>query len=138
MTAAGATADGARGRGSILVVEDDPDLLSLMEMILEGDGYRVRTAREGREALARVEQELPALVFLDMRMPGMNGWEFAREFRARHGAACPIVVVTAAEDARRRAEEIAAQGWLAKPFEIGDVLAAAARWTAGAGADAPR
>jgi CheY-like chemotaxis protein len=58
----------------------------------------------------------------------MNGWEFAREFRARHGAECPIVVVTAAEDARRRAEEIDAQGWLAKPFEIADVLAAAARY----------
>ncbi len=112
---------------SILVVEDDPDLLALMEMILDGEGYRVRTAREGREALVRVAEEMPGLVFLDMRMPGMNGWEFAREFRSRHGAACPIVVVTAAEDARRRAEEIAAQGWLAKPFEIADVLAAATR-----------
>jgi CheY-like chemotaxis protein len=112
---------------SILVVEDDPDLLSLMEMILQGDGFRVRTARDGREALARVAEEMPGLVFLDMRMPGMNGWEFAREFRDRHGAGCPIVVVTAAEDARKRAEEIAAQGWLAKPFEIADVLAAAAR-----------
>jgi CheY-like chemotaxis protein len=88
----------------------------------------VRTARDGREALARVKEEMPSLVFLDMRMPGMNGWEFAGEFRARHGADCPIVVVTAAEDARRRAEEIDAQGWLAKPFEIADVLAAAARY----------
>jgi CheY-like chemotaxis protein len=80
---------------------------------------------------------MPGLVFLDMRMPGMNGWEFAREFRARHGTSCPIVVVTAAEDARRRAEEIAAQGWLAKPFEIADVLAAAARHVgAPAGRDA--
>ncbi len=124
-------------RGAILVVEDDPDLLALMEMILEGEGYRVRTAREGGEALARVKEEMPSLVFLDMRMPGMNGWEFAREFRARHGAACPIVVVTAAEDARRRAEEIAAQGWLAKPFEIADVLAAAARYVGEPAAPAP-
>jgi CheY-like chemotaxis protein len=66
-------------------------------------------------------------VFLDMRMPGMNGWEFAREFRARHGRAAPIVVVTAAENARARAEEIAADGWLAKPFDLEDVLRAAAR-----------
>ncbi len=124
---------GAAG-ASILVVEDDPDLLALMEMILGDQGYRVRTAREGGEALARVGEEMPRLVFLDMRMPGMNGWDFAREFRARHGAACPIVVVTAAEDARRRAQEIAAQGWLAKPFEIADVLAAAARY---AGAPTP-
>ncbi len=121
---------------SILVVEDDPDLLALMEMILDGEGYRVRTAREGGEALVRVAEEMPGLVFLDMRMPGMNGWEFAREFRSRHGAPCPIVVVTAAEDARRRAEEIAAQGWLAKPFEISDVLAAARYAGAPAGREA--
>lgn len=129
-----AGASGAPGGAPILVVEDDPDLLSLMEMILCDDGYRVRTAREGGEALARVKEELPSLVFLDMRMPGMNGWDFAREFRARHGAAVPIVVVTAAEDARRRAEEIAAQGWLAKPFEIDDVLQAAARYARRPGA----
>jgi CheY-like chemotaxis protein len=57
-----------------------------------------------------------------MRMPGMNGWEFAREFRTRHGRGCPIVVVTAAENARQRAEEIGAEGWLAKPFDLRDVI----------------
>ncbi len=111
----------------ILVVEDDPDLLALVEMILSEAGYRVRTAREGRAALARVAEEMPALVLLDMRMPGMNGWDFAREFRARHGRPCPVVVVTASEDARRRAEEIDADGWIAKPFDLDEVLAVAAR-----------
>jgi CheY-like chemotaxis protein len=77
---------------------------------------------------------MPALVLLDMRMPGMNGWEFAREFRSRHGRAAPIVVVTAAEDARSRAEEIEADGWLAKPFDLEDVLAIAKRHTAPRGA----
>ena len=57
----------------------------------------------------------------------MNGWEFAREFRARHGRACPIVVVTAAENARERADEIGADGWLAKPFDLDDVLRMAER-----------
>jgi CheY-like chemotaxis protein len=104
------------------VVEDDPDLLALMELVLSGAGHRVRTAPEGAAALERIAEELPGLIFLDMRMPGMNGWEFAREFRARHGHACPIVVVTAAENARERAEEIGADGWLAKPFELDDVL----------------
>lgn len=111
----------------ILVVEDDPDLSALVEMILRDAGYRVRTAPEGRAALAAVAEEMPGLVFLDMRMPGMNGWDFAREFRERHGRAAPIVVVTAAEDARARAEEIGADGWIAKPFELEDVLDAAAR-----------
>lgn len=120
----------------ILVVEDDPDLLALVEMILSDAGYRVRTASDGRAALARVAEEMPALVFLDMRMPGMNGWEFAREFRARHGRAAPIVVVTAAENARDRAEEIGAEGWLAKPFELDDVLRAAERHAGRPGVDA--
>ena len=124
----------AHGRG-VLVVEDDPDLLALMEMILSEAGRRVRTARDGVAALERVDEELPALIFLDMRMPGMNGWDFAREFRARYGRPCPIVVVTAAEDARLRAEEIGADAWLAKPFDIDDVLAIADRYLGPAGAE---
>ncbi|HVI96458.1 MAG TPA: response regulator [Anaeromyxobacter sp.] len=110
----------------VLVVEDDPDLLALMEMILQDAGHHVRTAPEGRAALARVAEEMPGVILLDMRMPGMNGWEFAREFRARHGRASPIVVVTAAENAAARAAEIGAEGWLAKPFDVGDVLSAVA------------
>jgi CheY-like chemotaxis protein len=111
----------------VLVVEDDADLVSLMELVLSDAGYRVRTAPEGGAALARVAEEMPGLILLDMRMPGMNGWEFAREFRARHGRAAPIIVVTAAENARARAAEVEADGWLSKPFEIDDVLRMVAR-----------
>jgi CheY-like chemotaxis protein len=115
----------------VLVVEDDPDLLSLVEMILVDAGYRVRTARDGRAALDRVGEGMPGLILLDMRMPVMNGWEFAREFRARYGRPAPIVVVTAAENARARAEEIDADGWLAKPFDLADVLSAVERHVGG-------
>jgi CheY-like chemotaxis protein len=104
------------------VVEDDSDLVALMELVLTDAGYQVRTAPEGGAAHARVAEQMPGLILLDMRMPGMNGWEFAREFRARHGRAAPIVVVTAAENARARAAEVEADGWLSKPFEIDDVL----------------
>ncbi len=121
-------------RAPILVVEDDPDLLALMEMILVEAGRPVRTAPEGGAALERAREALPALIFLDMRMPGMNGWDFAREFRARYGRACPIVVVTAAENARQRAEEIGADAWLAKPFDIDEVLALVDRFLGPAGA----
>jgi DNA-binding response OmpR family regulator len=106
----------------VLVVEDDQDLSSLLEMVLADAGHRVRTAPDGRAALAAVAAEMPGVILLDMRMPVMNGWEFAREFRARYGRACPIVVVTAAENARLRAEEIGAEDWLAKPFDLDDVL----------------
>jgi CheY-like chemotaxis protein len=106
----------------ILVVEDDPDLLALEAEILTSAGYRVATAVDGLQALERAEAEPPALVLLDMRMPRMDGWKFAAAFRERFGDACPIVVVTAAEDARGRAEEVGAAGFLAKPFELDDVL----------------
>jgi len=130
----------ADGERTVLVVEDDPDLSALLAVILTEAGYPVMTAGDGIEALERVAERLPGLVLLDMRMPRMNGWEFAREFRARHGHAAPIVVVTAAENARLRAEEIEADGWLEKPFELDQVMREVARFIGpapGAAAHAP-
>jgi len=112
----------------VLVVEDDPDLLALVEMILADAGYAVTLACDGLQALARVEERMPGVILLDMRMPVMNGWEFAREYRARYGHAAPIVVVTAAEDARARAQEIGADAWLEKPFDVDDVVRMVARF----------
>jgi two-component system chemotaxis response regulator CheY len=106
----------------VMLVEDDDDLRDLEAMILEGAGYRVVTAREGEEALERVAQEMPAMIFLDMRMPGMDGWAFAREFRARHDHGAPLVVVTAESNVRSRAEEIRAEGFLGKPFAADELM----------------
>lgn len=110
-------------RRAVLVVEDDVDLLGMVQLILEGGGYRVVTAGEGGEALDKIAQEMPGLILLDMKMPGMDGWEFGRLYRARYDRQAPIVVLTAAEDARRRAEEIGAEDYLGKPFELDDLLA---------------
>jgi CheY-like chemotaxis protein len=117
----------ARGDGLILLVEDDDDLLEVEIDILEHAGFRVASAHEGREALALVAREMPDVIFLDMRMPGMDGWAFAREFRARHNHDAPIVVVSAAANAQNRAVEIAAEGALSKPFEAVDFIKAARR-----------
>ncbi len=102
----------------VLVVEDDFDLRGLVELVLEEAGYRVVTAGDGQEALQVVAVEMPAMILLDMKMSGMNGWEFAREFRARYHRQAPIVVLTAAPDAQERAAEIEAEGYLGKPFEL--------------------
>lgn len=107
----------------VLVVEDDSDLLGMVRLVLEGAGYRVVTAAEGAEALQMVAEEMPALILLDMKMPGMDAWEFSRHFRARYDRQAPIVVLTAAENARRRAEEIGAESYLGKPFEIAELVA---------------
>ncbi len=117
--------------GTILVVDDNEELRTLLELLLLEAGYPVETAVDGREALRRVGERMPAVILLDMRMPGMDGWTFAREFRARHGKACPIVVVTAAENARQRAAEVDADGFLGKPFEIEDLLRTVERYGRG-------
>src|SRR5438105_1395553 len=113
--------------GPILVIDDDPDILSTVADILEYEGYRVERATNGAEGLAAVERTLPKLVLLDMRMPVLDGWNFARILKER-GIRLPILVMTAAQDARRWAQEIGAEGYVAKPFDLLDLLAAVERF----------
>ncbi len=105
----------------ILVVEDDTALATVVATVLADEGYQVATAANGREALALAEQHEPRLILLDMRMPIMNGWEFASAY-AQRGHHSAILVMTAAEDAGRWAAEIGAQGYLAKPFDLDDLI----------------
>ncbi|OJT19072.1 hypothetical protein BO221_36800 [Archangium sp. Cb G35] len=106
----------------ILVVDDDPDMQDVMALALEAGDYQVCRASNGQEALEQVEACAPDLILLDMRMPVMDGWTFAAELRRRHGHRVPIVVCTAAEDARRRGLEVGAVGCLSKPFELEEML----------------
>jgi CheY-like chemotaxis protein len=107
----------------ILVIDDDPDVLSTIVDILEFEGYLVERATNGAEGLKVLERTHPRLILLDMRMPVLNGWDFARTLQER-GIKLPILVMTAAQDARRWAQEVGAQGYIAKPFELPDLLAA--------------
>ena len=70
---------------------------------------------------------MPDLIVLDMRMPIMDGWEFARRYRELPGPHAPIIVFTAARDAGERASEIAADAYLSKPVSLDDLLDLAAR-----------
>lgn len=110
------------------MVDDDPSIVAVVSDILIAEGHEVVSAENGAEALMKANGE--ALVLLDMRMPVLDGWGFAREFRAS-GKRSPIVVMTAAENARRWAEEIGAEGYLAKPFEIDALIAAVERYATG-------
>ena len=102
---------------SVLVVEDDPSLRELLAIMLEAEGHEVDTAANGKEALERIDSRSPALILLDMSMPVMDGWQFCRELDRRTGPRPRIVVVTAATDPAKRADEVHADGWLAKPFD---------------------
>jgi CheY-like chemotaxis protein len=106
----------------ILIVDDDHAVLETVTEILREEGYAVLPAASSLEALSLVVGSPPALVLLDMRMPQLNGWQFAARMREL-GLDVPIVVMTAAQDSTRWAEEIGAAGVLAKPFNLGDLLA---------------
>jgi two-component system chemotaxis response regulator CheY len=110
----------------ILVVDDDASIRQTVREILDFEGYAVETAADGLEALQAVERGEPSLVLLDMRMPELDGWGFARAIRER-GIQLPILVMTAAENARSWADEIGADGYVAKPFELDELLAAVER-----------
>jgi two-component system, chemotaxis family, chemotaxis protein CheY len=114
----------------VLVVDDDPAIRGAVRDVLEHHGIPVETATDGRDAMAKVEARAPRLVLLDMRMPVMDGWGFAKALRDA-GIALPVVVMTAAADARRWAEEIGAIGVVPKPFGISELLSAVERFSTG-------
>jgi two-component system, chemotaxis family, chemotaxis protein CheY len=107
----------------ILVVDDDPTILAAVSEALDLEGFPVVTATNGAEALVVVDRERPSLVLLDMRMPVLDGWGFMHAIRER-GVDITVVVMTAAADARRWGREIGAQGVLAKPFALDDLVGA--------------
>jgi CheY-like chemotaxis protein len=106
----------------ILIIDDDPAILATVVEILHDEGYSTRTAGNGLEGLAALDQRLPALVLLDMRMPVLDGWGFVQAMHQRK-LRVPFVVLTAAQDARRWAQEVGATGFLAKPFDLVELLA---------------
>ena len=113
---------------TILVVDDDDGVRTAVDAALSAEGYHVVAAADVPEALARASDDLPALILLDMRMPGMDGPDFARAYASFPRPRAPIVVLSAAEDASAWARRIGAVGHLAKPFDLNDLLALVARY----------
>ena len=107
----------------VLVVDDDPDILEALSEILEAEGFEIRRARNGKEALERLEPDPPHLILLDLMMPVMDGWEFAQRMRQKPAIAMiPIIVLSADRNVGSKAKDIGAVGHLAKPFELNDLL----------------
>jgi two-component system, OmpR family, phosphate regulon response regulator PhoB len=103
----------------ILVVEDERDIAALVAYHLTKDGYRVRTAETGQEALESVAAEMPDLVILDLMLPGFSGYEVLQEMRRRPEIAeVPVVVLTARRDEADRVKglELGADDYVTKPF----------------------
>jgi DNA-binding response OmpR family regulator len=107
----------------ILVVDDEARLVSLVRGYLEGEGYEVASAGDGRAALILTRQFSPDLIVLDLMMPEMDGWEFLRLLRRESNA--PVIMLTArVEEADRIAGlEMGADDYLTKPFSPRELVA---------------
>jgi DNA-binding response OmpR family regulator len=110
----------------VLVVDDEPDLRDLVALTLTDEGFDVDVARDGREALEHIAQRTPDLMLLDMMMPVMDGRALCRVLQTK-GQIPPIVVMTAADHVAQCARELGAVGWLAKPFDIDELVVAIRR-----------
>ena len=110
---------------TILVVDDQPQNIRLLDAVLTPRGYRVVSAKSGAEALDLLDSEQPHLVLLDIVMPGMDGYEVCRRIRENPDTAyLPIVMVTASESREKvRAIEAGADDFVAKPFDQAELLA---------------
>jgi two-component system chemotaxis response regulator CheY len=106
----------------VLVVDDDESIRQFIEMALDDDGFEVAVAAEGASALDTAVRFRPHVILLDMRMPGVDGWSFAEAYRESPGPHAPILVLTAARDAESYAAEIGADAFLAKPFDLAELI----------------
>jgi CheY-like chemotaxis protein len=107
----------------VLVVDDDEGVREFLVMALASVGYEVVSAPDGAAALELLTASRPSLILLDLLMPTMDGWQFARLYEQRPGPHAPIIVMTAAHDAHAHAAGIKAAAWLAKPFDLDDLFA---------------
>jgi DNA-binding NarL/FixJ family response regulator len=110
----------------LLVVDDEPNLLRAVAACLKAEAYDVSTARSGREALLQLAEAVPDLVVSDIRMPGMDGYQLARQLRGSpRTALVPIVFLTAKDETADRIEGFRAgiDAYLTKPFEPEELIA---------------
>jgi len=115
---------------SILIVDDDPDILDGILMILESQEYHLRTARDGLQCLELLKEEIPDLLILDLLMPRMDGWGVIREVRrdSRYADMPIMILTTVIEDASRRRYELETghsmdiQAYIEKPAKPVELL----------------
>jgi DNA-binding response OmpR family regulator len=119
-----------KGTGTILVADDDPEILTLVSRRLAKRGYTVHEAQDGVQTLAEARAKHPDLIVLDVMMPGKNGWEVAKELRADPATKdISILVLTAIGQTMNDMNSplYGADDYLDKPFEFNDLEARVAK-----------
>jgi two-component system, OmpR family, KDP operon response regulator KdpE len=111
------------GKGNILVVDDEPQITRVLKTTLSSQGYGVRTASDGDEALLILKDWTPDLVITDLRMPNLGGLELCRQIRAR--SRIPIIVLSVKGEERIKVEALdaGADDYVTKPFGVHELLA---------------
>jgi DNA-binding response OmpR family regulator len=111
----------------ILVVDDEPSVVEVVSLYLEREGFQVRQARDGREALSALAEETPALMVLDLMLPHVDGLEIMRQLRGDEGGAgeVPVIMLTARsqETDRIYGLELGADDYVTKPFSPAELVA---------------
>ena len=102
---------------TVLVVDDEPEIVQFVSAALEDEGFAVTTAADGRQALEMAATARPDLVVLDMMLPRLGGEGIAKELRRAHGD-LPILVMTADGRAEEKAQRVGAFAFLSKPFDL--------------------
>jgi DNA-binding response OmpR family regulator len=113
---------------TILLVDDDTEILGAMRAVLERLGYRVLTASDGNAGLSAAEREGPDLVVVDMMMPKKSGFLVLEKLKGREGAP-PVIMITANEGSRHRAyaEALGADDYIRKPFAMDKLVESVTR-----------
>jgi CheY-like chemotaxis protein/nitrogen-specific signal transduction histidine kinase len=120
--------DGPTGT-DVLVIEDDPSAVRLLRTYLETDGYGVRVAVDGPTGLAEARARPPAAIVLDILLPGTDGWEVLREFKADHALRdLPVIIVTVVDE-RELGLALGAVDYFLKPVDRTALLSRLARYT---------
>jgi CheY-like chemotaxis protein len=123
-------------RNLVMVVDDDPDIRTMMELVLEGSGYAVTSAGDGAEALHKLEDGmgLPCLILLDLRLPGMDGQQFREaQLADPRLARVPVTVVSGDGDIAARATALGTDHYLMKPVPLDALLEEVGRYCCGRG-----
>jgi DNA-binding response OmpR family regulator len=123
MTLLGSLATGGDVGNTVLIVDDNPDILALLRANLRMAGFGSTEALNGQIALRRIEEERPDLILLDLMMPVLDGWGVLEELRDRPDRP-PVIVVTAAEspELMERAGRFGVSGYVTKPFNVAALL----------------
>jgi chemosensory pili system protein ChpA (sensor histidine kinase/response regulator) len=123
--AAAAAAAAAEGPPLVMVVDDSLTVRKITGRLLAREGYDVTTAKDGLDALQLIGERTPDIILLDIEMPRMDGFEFAKTIKADSNLAhIPIIMITSrtAEKHRNRAKELGVDAYLGKPFQEEELL----------------